>query len=313
MSQPPEASFRPFDFRGRLIVHVGTHKTGSTSIQAYCMDNYEALWRDGCLYPRAGRIDQRGTEVLNHHPLIRSIIGESPHLLEAQLTALGEEIVAAGPQVVVLSSEILSREYLSAAPFEVIRSLFPHAQREWVIFLRRQADVLASRYAEMIKTRDIAWPHGIELVDSPFYLDHRLRLEKLRYAVQDDEVRVLSFDSQKSRVIDAFFETCGLAVTAGSEAKIYHRNPSLPWGTLHVLRLTNRLPRPLERYARSLALLIGRALADTPAGFLVSWGQPLSTRARARIAQRYRAGNRWVEEEFFGGDLVLDPDRPTPS
>ena len=61
---------RPVDFRGTLIVHVGTHKTGSTSIQAYCMDNYDMLRQDGYLYPRAGRIAVRGQEVINHHPLI---------------------------------------------------------------------------------------------------------------------------------------------------------------------------------------------------------------------------------------------------
>lgn len=312
MSHTSDPPLQPIDFRGTLIVHVGTHKTGSTSIQAYCMENYDALRRGGCLYPRAGRTDDRERHTINHHPLLRSMIGDSPRPLDQQVAALAKEIAAANPQVVVLSSEILSREYLSAAPFETIRKLFPHARREWVIFLRRQADVLVSRYSEMIKTRDILWPHGIEMVDSPFYLDHRLRLEKLRYAVQDDTIKVLSFDAQKKRVLEAFFETCGLDVAADKDSGSYHRNTSLPWGTLHILRLTNRLPRPLERYARSAALLVGRTLANTPAGFLVSWGHPLSARAREAIAQRYRAGNRWVEEEYFGGAPVLDPDRAAP-
>ena len=296
----------PFAFDGRLVVHVGTHKTGTTSIQSYCMDNYDSLLKIGCLYPRSGRYSENGNLVLNHHPLVRSIIGESTLELSSQLDDLANEIKLANPQVIVISSEILSREYLSAEPFEAITELFPLAKREWVIFLRAQAEVLTSRYAEMIKTRKISWPHGMELINSAVYLDHRLRLEKLRYAVKDDPIRVLSFNTEKYRLLEAFFQICKFTISDGVDS--YHRNTSLPWGALHILRLTNRLPKFLQRYIRGLVTLIGQKLVKTRADFLVSWGNPLSQREREQVQQYYRESNGWVEEEYFGGQQMIDPE-----
>ena len=307
MRQQAAGNIKPFDFTGRLVVHIGTHKTGSTSIQAYCMDNYDSLLQAGCLYPRSGRYNEKGVMVINHHPLVRSMIGESTRPLHEQLNELGEEIATTNPDTVILSSEILSREYLSAEPYEIIRQLFPSAKVEWVIFLRAQADVLTSRYAELIKTGKIVWPRGIELINSPLYLDHRLRLEKLRYAVSHDPIRVMSFDSEKNRLLEAFFDTCQLERMPESTDS-YQRNMSLPWGALHILRLTNRLPGFLQRYARGLISLVARKLVTTRANFLVSWGSPLSKPERDAINEQYLDSNLWVEREYLEYQPLLRAD-----
>jgi len=311
MTQQVKSNFTPFDFAGRLIVHVGTHKTGSTSIQSYCMDKYDSLLETGYLYPCSGRMHERGFLGKNHHPFIRTIICENTLSLDKQLEELKHEIANNSPQTIIISSEILSREYLSSEPFEYIRTLFPHAKREWIIALRGQADVLTSRYAELIKTRKIAWPQGIEMIDSPLYLDHRLRLEKLRYAVKDDPIKVLSYDAEKSRLLEAFFEIAQLGVPESTST--YHRNTSLPWGALHILRLTNNMPTFSQRYVRGLVSLIAKRLAKSRASFLVSWGYPLSKLQRETMTRQYRSSNRWVEKKYFDGRRLLNPDSSNDS
>ena len=305
MSRQLTSNMKPFEFVGKLVVHIGTHKTGSTSIQAYCMDNYESLVQGGCLYPRSGRYNEKGLMVINHHPLIRSMIGESTRTLQSQLDELNDEIASTNPEIIILSSEVLSREYLSAEPFEIIKKLFPLAKVEWVVFLRAQDEVLTSRYAELIKTGKIAWPQGIEMINSPIYLDHRLRLEKLRYAVNNDSIRVISFNAEKKRLLEAFFEACQLKGMPGSTDS-YQRNTSLPWGALHVLRITNCLPGLLRRYARGFITLVARKLVKTRASFVVSWGRPLSTHEREAIKKQYHESNLWVEREFTADQPILD-------
>lgn len=284
MSQPSDAPLEAIDFSGKLIIHFGTHKTGSTSIQAYCMEYYTSL-RSGCLYPDAGRFPNQGQEVINHHPLTRSMIGDNQRPLD-------EQVAASDLQTVVLPREILSCKYLSSEPFETIRMLFPHPRRKWKIFMLRQVYLLVSQ----------------PMVDLHIYLDHRLRLEKLKSAAEDDPIRMLLFEEQKKHLLEHFFGNWGFTVAAEKDLEFHNRNPSLLWGTPHMLRLTNRLSHPLEWYARIATLLAARTLANTPAPFLVYLGLPLPMQTGTSIAQRCRASNRWVEANFFGSAKVFDPD-----
>lgn len=36
----------------KIVIHIGTHKTGTSSLQSFCSDNREALLRHGVLYPK---------------------------------------------------------------------------------------------------------------------------------------------------------------------------------------------------------------------------------------------------------------------
>ena len=43
-----------------LIFHVGTHKTGTTSIQTMMQDNRDYFLEQGILFPRAGQVRNGG-------------------------------------------------------------------------------------------------------------------------------------------------------------------------------------------------------------------------------------------------------------
>lgn len=289
----------PLDFNGRLIIHVGTHKTGTTSIQKALDSDYDRLKRSGILFPKAGRY-RNGALLHFHHPLMLSLLDEYDQPASEHILSLRDEISGAHPDTVILSSEVLSREYLSSQVFSDLRKIFPSAQKTWIVYLRRQDSLAMSRYAEHIKMGLLSWPDSIRHILRSDFLDHRLRLERLKHAVGDDEIVPVSFDAQKSRLMLSFFEA----------SQLEHPNPlpespkenvSLPWTTLYCLRVNNAFPAPVRRVGRRLILGASQRIFGTRAGHFISRAPPLSSKKSAEILYRYNASNRWVETTYWKG------------
>lgn len=99
--------FSPIDFHGKVLFHIGPHKTGSTSIQHFMDANYKSLKKQDILYPKSGRIDNKGTVTSLHHPLIKSFFEKDQIDTETQIQNLKDEIESSGAKVVIISSEVL--------------------------------------------------------------------------------------------------------------------------------------------------------------------------------------------------------------
>lgn len=283
------------DFAGEVLIHIGPHKTGSTSIQRCLSDNYAALLAEGVLYPQAGRRARQRLEHL-HHPFALAMVAGDAEACAAFVDDLRAELAERPVERIVLSSEVLARGKLSADVFAQVRALFPRAKVTWLFYVRRQDDLLLSLYAEGIKERLIAWPQGIGFYDTPAFLDHRLRYEKLRGAVPEDQIHVASFDEEKRALIPAFLRRLDLSPDTISETAV-HANRSLPWSVLGILRVTNALPKPLARLAGGLV--------RSAAGVLPQKAKPLTAGERQDVRARYADSNLWIERTFFEGRAVL--------
>jgi hypothetical protein len=295
----------PINFAGRLIIHVGPHKTGTTSIQGALAKEYDRLQAAGILFPKAGR--ERNGEVLHlHHPLVLSLIGETPSNSRI-LSDLRNEIQDSNPHSVIISSEVLAREYLSSQVYRDLQRIFPNAERVWVAYLRKQDDLVMSRYAEHIKVGILSWPDNIRHVTRPEYLDHRLRLERLAYAVGDDKIVPVSFDAHKRDLMQSFFEACGVTPTEPMPHAT-RDNTSLPWRTLYFLRYANALPGPLRRFACRAIRGISRRIEGSNAHRILDARRPLTKQQAEEIRKRYAASNLWVEETYWDGASLLTSD-----
>jgi hypothetical protein len=88
--------------RGRCYLHIGTHKTGTTTVQAFSARNDAWLGRRGVHYPRAGRT-QHG-----HHNVAWELYGDARFTPRfGTLAALGDELRRCKKPVVAISSEDL--------------------------------------------------------------------------------------------------------------------------------------------------------------------------------------------------------------
>jgi hypothetical protein len=133
----------------RLYVHIGTHKTGTTSIQAFLRHHSRRLAQSGIFVPETG-IPQ---EDLGHHNIAWGLRGD-PRFSCARgtLDDLIVEISGSSAPAGVISSEDF--EYLVDKPDALARLdttlLDAGHEPHYIVFARRADTYVMSLYAELI-------------------------------------------------------------------------------------------------------------------------------------------------------------------
>ena len=130
-------------------IHVGPHKTGTTSIQWFLRENRAELLKHGYFVPESGNVHG------GHHPIVRQLCGqEVPHHHHRCAAAKFIEALAGTLcEAVVISSEALEgllrkREHANAF-FNRIREL--NLEPKLVVFPRNQPQLINSRYVEVVR------------------------------------------------------------------------------------------------------------------------------------------------------------------
>jgi hypothetical protein len=146
------------------FIHIGTHKTGTTSLQALLASKQPFLQDSGIYVPAACRTS---IEFGSHHNLAWELTGDSRFNSAAgTFSQLISEIDAVRSPKVCISSEDF--EYLHQKP-EAMRLLREGLNRlgytaKIIVYLRPQADYAESLYSELCK-------HGISLSFGEFLVE----------------------------------------------------------------------------------------------------------------------------------------------
>jgi hypothetical protein len=134
------------------VVHIGTHKTGTTSLQSMIARNETYFAEQGLYYPTAGRAGD------GHHNLAWELNGDERYdPTVGSFADLTNELRQTKPRAVLLSSEDF--EYLHLRP-ESLRNFRRRLSRlgyktHVLVVLRRPSEYLESLYVELRK-------HGLE-------------------------------------------------------------------------------------------------------------------------------------------------------
>jgi len=129
-------------------IHVGPHKTGTTSIQWFLRENRAELLNHGYFVPESGNVHG------GHHPIVRQLCGqEVPRHHRWAAAKFVEALADTLCEAVVISSEALEgllkkREYANAF-FNRIREL--NLEPNLVVFPRNQPQLINSRYVEVVR------------------------------------------------------------------------------------------------------------------------------------------------------------------
>ena len=139
----------------RVWIHIGTHKTGSTSIQAFLRAHSSSLRAAGILVPQAGTLHGES----GHHGIAWGLCGDPRFRPErGTLDDLLAELSASDARSAVLSSEDF--EYLADVPTALSRlesSLIAAGHGPGYILFSRRPDAYArSLHSELRK-------HGVEV------------------------------------------------------------------------------------------------------------------------------------------------------
>ncbi|QXD16148.1 hypothetical protein GQ464_004135 [Rhodocaloribacter litoris] len=131
-----------------VYLHIGTHKTGTTSLQHFFWRAAGTLARQGVLYPRTGR---SARSLWSHHELSWSFHRRQAAPPERLWKALQEEIEASPADRILLSSE-----HFSLLGPSYLRQLAAHLKGyrlEVLLYLRAPKDFLQSLYGQYLRSR----------------------------------------------------------------------------------------------------------------------------------------------------------------
>ena len=234
-----------------MVIHAGTGKTGTSTIQAFLRENRDRLAEAGVLVPRsAGPVRHVH---LNLFMRTRAELANSPrwHRRRSQDPArfrrtfkrrLFAEIEAAGlPKVLFTDEEVFKASDDALRRLRRITGPLAANLRE-VVYLRRQDDHLVSRYQQGVK---IGWIKRLQewgLEDFSGLYDYAARLDRHRTLLAPDELVVRRFDPSffpGGSLLQDFLDAAGIELCADEMRPIPDRNQSLDAESVEFLRLLN--------------------------------------------------------------------------
>lgn len=143
----------------RLYLHLGTHKTGTTALQSFSVENRDALWQQGCWYPDFAPVAQGPRD--GHHALAHAFSAQPKAIMPEQAAAIIEHWHRQACEhrvTLVVSAEAIYRHVLGSGSFwqrrrhylEALRAALADFEVIPVVVFRRPDDYLRSLYQEAV-------------------------------------------------------------------------------------------------------------------------------------------------------------------
>lgn len=234
-----------------LIFHVGTHKTGTTSVQTMMGTHRDFFETQGVLFPFAGHVRNGG-----HHNIAWELNGDAgydPAL--GSLADLAAELQATTLNSVLLSSEDFEFWYLRPDLLAQIKNVAEEAgfAVEVLLVLRPVTEYVESLYKELLKhglsesrktfVETIAATGAYPFKERVYRFDYAEMVAGFEASFGADHVYVLEYAAGDSNT--PFFAACGKLFGA----PVHHITV---WGRKNLRRppLRYRIKHPLKSLRR---------------------------------------------------------------
>ena len=295
----------------RTTLHIGTTKTGSSSIQQFLATNRDALRSQNVLYPKAlGKVSHnvipvasKGRLAPTEHQRMFKITSERKYrtFIADRRKRLTREINRSQPDHILISSEHMHSRCFTPAHFEALKQFLAPAldgrDVQILVYLRPQIEHAISLYSTQLA-------HGLAL-DIDSFIEDRISGPKRRYhdfrklirswqrAFPEATMTVRAFDAVKSLpegVISDFMQVTGLQ----PERLEYppRVNESLNAWSAEALRRVNAMTPPLP--GSDIKKVRDWLRADRRAERLLP--DPALSR---RFQESFAAENDWVMARFL--------------
>jgi hypothetical protein len=303
----------------KLYLHIGTEKTGSTTLQRFGYINRHALQKRGICYPN----NDRGIKLNASLPGYASAVTLPPeasriHTLDGpdslaqfrqdMLAQLKAQLQASGCNTLWLSNERLSAYIRGRADIERMASLANALADsvKIVIYLRDQADLCVSAYSTLIKAGGDGEMRP-PISGRAYYYDYSRMISAWAEVFGRESIIVRVFDRRSligGDVIDDFLSVLGIEDHTGF-VREPDANTSLDANALQFLRLFNRHVARVEGHRINPNRgRIAQVLSE------MSGGPRLTVPAEVATAIRsaYAASNAEVARTYLGReDGILFP------
>src|SRR5262245_51236242 len=280
--------------RPDLTLHIGTGKTGTSSIQVFLQRNRNRLAQRGYLYPRSpGPRRHLGLRLFmspaafdelpeRHQERLRS-----PQVLQRRLA---REVERHASRRVLLSDESLfgSPERELQGLHQLTRDI--GRELKILVYLRRQDDHVASRYQQVVKAGETRrMVERVQQLDLSRPYDYHARLCSWQQLMEPSEIVVRTFE--RGRFVDGslyqdFLSAAGVDVQLEELEDVEPVNESLDAESVEFLRILNLLrlehpsaaaslgrgnfgmTRPLARASTGPTLTLPASVLDA---FMAQW------------------------------------------
>ena len=296
----------------RATIHIGTHKTGTSSIQSLLFASRALLREQGCLYPQCLCYPERlrRDHLSDHNRLAHHLaFGTARDLLPP----LRAELAEAGCRHLLISAEDLAQLLTAPQRLRSLQELLCELGCDEVriaVWLRETGALFASLCSQLLKNGRPEYLHELLPHACPQFeaiLDCRALLQRWGEVFGREALTVRLFEPECFVRGDLLCDAIAAFGLQWDErfSRPGHINESLNLLEMELLRVVNHLqggtpvfagtPKALlyEIMHRHLGLLDAPALRFAP--------PPQVTAAWREWAA---AGNEWVRREFF-------PHRPT--
>ncbi|WP_116869797.1 glycosyltransferase family 2 protein [Vibrio splendidus] len=190
-----------------LFLHIGTHKTGTTTIQHSLRSNAEDLLEERILYIEAGKLIKK--------------LRFSAKMPESELASIREEVVEqastySAAQAYVMSWEGFSGDYINAyensynIAHNLHQALSPFFDIKIIVYLRDQASFIESIFTQEVHAGSTTSFNDFKnTIDINKYYWSKL-LNSYRSAFGDESVIVMKYEkSESNNLIIGFSEIIG--------------------------------------------------------------------------------------------------------
>lgn len=205
--------------RKQLFLHVGYHKTATTTIQYLLNCHRDRLADYGYLYPKTGLIND------GQHSIAWQMANPSSYLISKEhgsIEQLLDEIRSSSLDRVILSSE----DFIFVDP-AYVKQIFQEFQVKVIVFLRDPVQWLLSLWKEISKAGNVIslyeWSQNVldHLARHEFsqnvsffysfkYFNFAVTLDEWETAFGNNNLIVRKFLKESSASVEQFFECCEL-------------------------------------------------------------------------------------------------------
>ena len=192
-----------------LYIHIGTPKTGTTSIQNFCGLNREKLKEQGVLYPIMNYHYERKSVNRNGHFLIGTIKENGTRNKEKEKQVFNSEMQYIVDCFKDYDTILISDESIwwatSTRRKGLWKDLKKHSEQhnyqiKVIVYLRRQDQFMMSRYNQKLKTDFIASTQSFDEYFADMngrfkcVMDYRERIDNIAKSISKENVIVKRFD-----------------------------------------------------------------------------------------------------------------------
>ena len=328
----------------KLVIFMGHHKVGSTSLQRFLSQNYLGLLKAGILYPSVesqgfshniaaalNGADFEGDLPINvrepHNALAFRMIADVAHgtvppfhknlpHFRKMFVAINEQIATLKPRAMILCGEVLSN--FAAADvrlIELLKTAFDVSDVTIVATLRRPDDYLISWHGQRLKfghTVAALRDDAVGQYARSIHFDYQLMLEA--WTEVFDTARFVVRDYSDIRAsggsVEDFLQHSGLKFPENLR-RFSDANPSIPTSLMEIARRANHaLPEPQARRVRKFLMGLSDKLSLPPNHDVEMFG----AENRQNLAWQFEAANSFLCASFSergDGQFFADFDKIT--